>query len=925
LRRFLSFLGVAAAIPVFLAVPVLARPAVAPHPVVPHVADVQVAALPNVRGVVADTGHKATARFSLVGASWHTGTLSPVSTIEVRTRSAGKWSAWSALSLPDGGPDDGSSDAKAAAARHLSATEPLWVGPADGVEARVVDAAGKAAAAPRDLRLVLVDGGSSKADASPGPARTLGGSVAEAAQSQPTIYTRAQWGADERLRTSVCPKGPDYSSTIKMGFVHHTDGTNAYTASQVPSIIRSIYAYHVQSNGWCDVGYNFLVDRFGRIWEGRYGGIDKAVIGAHTGGFNTNSFGTSLIGTFSSTTPPAAMLTALERLYAWKLGMYFRDPTGRTTMVAGSFSGSRYAKGTTVTFNVISGHRDADTTTCPGSAAYAKLGAIRSGVRSLIGAGFVSPTVAPSTVRMLSGQTVAIHAGVLSDQSWTATVTDSAGLTVKTLTGDPVTPAGGLAASWDGTGVDGTPVPPGTYTVTLTGSDANGSADVPYSTHVTVTPPVTITGPPAATYGAKVVLTGTSAPASTVTVTLQAATPGAPADVRDVTAAADGTWSTSFTANDDYSWSASSQGWTTPSTPATKTMVTPDVTTPALASSRTVFVAKGATLTLSGTGMPKTTVQAVTTPAGGAASSGPSVTVGADGTWTGITLTPAVTSTVSLQRSSSAASLPFTVYPVPAPTATAPAAGYAQRSFAVTGNAGAPVTVQLWTQPAGAPSYTLVKTVTAAASGAFALATVLPSAAPSAVAWKVVTTDGSTTFGTTRGSVSVRPLFAPTSTGPAGGAYRHVVRVSGAAVPGDVVTVWTRAATGGRWSRAASVTSDASTGAFTARFTLLRDTVWRVTSPTGSSTARTVVVRPTLAGPTRAKRGAMVYLSGWALPRQKVALYRRPLGTSAGRYYGAVTAGAAGRWYAHFRLTHQLQVIAASHGHWSRILTIRYA
>ena len=921
----MSFLGVAAAIPVLLAVPVLARPGVAPHPVVPHVAAVDVGALPSLRGVVADTGHRSTARFDLVGASWHAGTLSPASTIEVRTRTAGAWSPWSALPLPDGGPDEGSADARAAAARHLSATEPLWVGSADGVQARVVDAAGKAAPAPRGLRLVLVDGGSSRADASPGPAHTLGGSVAEAAQVQPTIYTRAQWGADERLRTTACPKGPDYSSTIKMGFVHHTDGTNGYTASQVPSIIRSIYAYHVESNGWCDVGYNFLVDRFGRIWEGRYGGIDKAVIGAHTGGFNTDSFGTSLIGTFSTTSPPTAMLTALERLYAWKLGEYYRDPTGKTTMVARAFSGSRYAKGSTVTFNVISGHRDADTTTCPGSAAYAKLGAIRSAVRGLIGAGFVSPSVTPSTLRMLSGQSVAIRAGVLSDQSWTATVTDSLGATVKTLTGDPATPAGGLAVSWDGTGVDGTPVPPGTYTVTLTGSDASGSTDVPYSAPVTITPPVTVTGPTTAAYGAKVTLTGASAPNSTVTVSLQPATPGAAADVRDVTAAADGTWSTSFTANDDYSWSASSQGWTTPSTTVTKTTVTPDITSPALPASRTLFVAKGGSLSLSGTGMPDTTVQAVTTPVGGVAATGPTVTVRADGTWTGITVTPSAPAVVTLQRSSTAVSPAFTVYPVPVPTATAAAGGYAQRAFTVTGDAGAPVSVQLWTQPAGAASYSLVQTVTAATSGAFTIGTVLPASAPSSMAWKVVTTDGSTTFGTLPGTVSVRPLFAPTSTGPAAGVYRHVVTVRGTAVPGDQVILWTKPAAGGSWSRVTSATSDVSTGAFSARFTVVRDTVWRVTSPTGTSTARTVVVRPTLTGPSRVRRGAMVYLSGWALPGQKVALYRRPLGASAGRYYGAVTTGRTGRWYAHFRLTHQLQVIAASHRHWSRILTVRYA
>jgi hypothetical protein len=302
------------------------------------------------------------------------------------------------------------------------------------------------------------------------------------------------------------------------------------------------------------------------------------------------------------------------------------------------------------------------------------------------------------------------------------------------------------------------------------------------------------------------------------------------------------------------------------------------------------------------------------------------VTVGADGTWTGLALTPTTASAVSLQRSEAAASAPFTVFPVSAPNATAPATGYARRVFTVTGNAGgAPVSVQLWTRPAGASAYTLAKTVTAATSGAFSVGSVLPASAPSTVGWKLVTTDGSATFATMQGTVAVRPLFAPTSTGPGGGVYRHAVRVSGAAVPGDRVNVWTRPATGGSWWRAASVTSDASTGAFTARFTLVRDTVWKVTSRTGTSAVHTVVVRPTLAGPSRAKRGAMVYLSGWALPRHKVVLYRRALGTSTGRYYGAVWARSTGRWYAHFRLTHPLQVIATSHRHWSRILTIRFA
>ena len=216
--------------------------------------------------------------------------------------------------------------------------------------------------------------------------------------------------------------------------------------------------------------------------------------------------------------------------------------------------------------------------------------------------------------------------------------------------------------------------------------------------------------------------------------------------------------------------------------------------------------------------------------------------------------------------------------------------------------------------------------MTAATSGAYTVSTMLPAtSSPTPMAWKVVTTDGTTTFGTTTGTVTVLPLFAPTSTAPSGGAYKHTVAVSGSAVPGDVVTLWTRPATGGAWSRAASSTSNASTGAFNTGFTLLRDTLWRVTSATGTSAARSVVVRPTLAAPTRAKRAAMVYLSGWALPGQKVAIYRRSLGTARWHYYGAVTARSGGRWYAHFRLTHPMNVLVGSHGHWSGVASIRYA
>ena len=105
--------------------------------------------------------------------------------------------------------------------------------------------------------------------------------------------TRAQWGADEAYRS-----GPPSYGVVRCAFVHHTVNANTYTRAQAPALVRGIYYYHTQVNGWRDIGYNFLIDRFGTIYEGRYGGVAKAVIGAQVLGFNAMSTGVALIGTF---------------------------------------------------------------------------------------------------------------------------------------------------------------------------------------------------------------------------------------------------------------------------------------------------------------------------------------------------------------------------------------------------------------------------------------------------------------------------------------------------------------------------------------------------------------------------------------------------------------------------------------------------
>ncbi|MGA5069272.1 peptidoglycan recognition protein family protein [Streptomyces exfoliatus] len=189
---------------------------------------------------------------------------------------------------------------------------------------------------------------------------------------RPKIITRKGWGADEKIRE----KGFVYTKSIKAAFVHHSATGNNYTCKQAPSVLRSIYRYHVKSSGWRDFGYNFAVDKCGNIYEGRAGGVAKPVLGAHTLGFNTNSMGIAVLGTFSKSAPPAAAVTAVARLTAWKLGLHGVNPKGTSYLVSGG--GNRYKKGTKVRFNAISGHRDGFATECPGVRLYGKLGTART-------------------------------------------------------------------------------------------------------------------------------------------------------------------------------------------------------------------------------------------------------------------------------------------------------------------------------------------------------------------------------------------------------------------------------------------------------------------------------------------------------------------------------------------------------------------
>ena len=148
---------------------------------------------------------------------------------------------------------------------------------------------------------------------------------APAAPAKPAIVTRAGWSANE----SIVRDAPSYASRIGFAVVHHTAGARPTSPAQSAAIVRGIQAYHVNSNGWDDIGYNFLVDPFGQVFEGRRGGITKNVVGAHAQGFNTGSVGVSLLGTYTSAGISKEARAALTGLLAWRLDVAHVDPTSK--------------------------------------------------------------------------------------------------------------------------------------------------------------------------------------------------------------------------------------------------------------------------------------------------------------------------------------------------------------------------------------------------------------------------------------------------------------------------------------------------------------------------------------------------------------------------------------------------------------------
>ena len=314
--------------------------------------------LDRARGGAVTTGPIGTSGFSLVGFTWR-GAWDPH--LQVRTLSRRGWSRWQAVPRLHDVPDTGTEGIAG-----QRASQPWWVGRSTGIDVRVT-------AGVRDLTMALIDPGTHPTDRSARRAANVGKPNAEEPDAAPRPYIRSRksWGAKERWRNG----GPYYNRTIKQVHVHHTATGNDYRGKDVPALLRAIYRYHTHNLGWSDIGYNFLVDRFGRNWQGRAGGSARPVRGAHTLGFNDTSTGVAVLGTYTDKSPNEKVLKALVHLAAWKLDRYHRKPKGKVTVY--SRGSDKYPAGTKVRLRVIDGHRDTNDTECPGGLLYDELTAIR--------------------------------------------------------------------------------------------------------------------------------------------------------------------------------------------------------------------------------------------------------------------------------------------------------------------------------------------------------------------------------------------------------------------------------------------------------------------------------------------------------------------------------------------------------------------
>ena len=317
-------------------------------------------------------------RFSTVGLHWR-GRVQPRVSLRVRS-DGGRWSRWV----------------------RSGDSSPVWVGRADWVQYRL-----SRRVPGLRVHFVNVSGDRPRTRA-----------VKAQAAGQPPIEPRSAWDPSNQCPPRTAPQYGD----VQVAFVHHTVSLNDYEPSDVPSIILGICRFHRNSNGWNDIGYNFLVDKFGTLWEGRAGGIDQPVVGAQAQGYNSQSTGIANIGTFDSVPETDAAMNAMAQLIRWKLPLTGAPTSGTTTLISAGGPSNRYPAGTPVTLDRISGHRDGDSTDCPGGILYTQLPALRQLVgsvgptraRTKLASSLVPSTVVYGRTTTVTGRLALVNATPLS-------------------------------------------------------------------------------------------------------------------------------------------------------------------------------------------------------------------------------------------------------------------------------------------------------------------------------------------------------------------------------------------------------------------------------------------------------------------------------------------------------------------------------
>jgi hypothetical protein len=367
-------------------------------------------------GTRALSGRVDVPRFNLIGLHWRGS-----GAVRFRTHSlAGRWSRWR------------EAEAENVGRRGWRLSAPFWTGASDRIQYRRTGEI-------RRLRAQFVW---SPVEAAPVRALSVAGS--------PLIIPRSSWGANELIKRGA----PRYADRLAFAVVHHTAGSNSYTREQSAAIVRAIQVYHVKANGWNDVGYNFLVDKYGQVFEGRAGGVDRNVIGAHAEGFNTGSAGVAVLGSYQAAKLPLAAETSLARVLAWRLDVAHVDPASTLDWI--TTGNPRFRSGVPVALRAIVGHRDVGFSACPGSGVYSRFGPLvqavaRTGLPKLYD---------PRASGRLGGR-INFVGRLSSALPWTVTVVDAAGRAVASGSGTGTR----IAWAWDSARA-----PAGTYSYAIEAS-----------------------------------------------------------------------------------------------------------------------------------------------------------------------------------------------------------------------------------------------------------------------------------------------------------------------------------------------------------------------------------------------------------------------------------------------------------------------